>query len=128
MRILRALTLCLVAVTATACLQSKPNPADFVLLGGKIVTMEEEQPQVEALASLNGRIVALGTEAEIREFIGPDTVIYDLAGRLAVPGLIEGHGHFEGLGRMLRNVDLVGTDSWQQCIERVALRAAEREP
>jgi predicted amidohydrolase YtcJ len=126
MQKIRVLTLCLCTWLVTAC-SPAPEPADFVLLGGRIVTMEDARPEVEALASRNGYIVALGTDAEIEAFVGPQTVRYALDGRLAVPGLIEGHGHFEGLGQMLQNVDLVGADSWQQCVARVAERAAGRE-
>ena len=63
------------------------EPADLVLLGGRIVTLEERMPEAEALAARGGRIVAVGPHAEIAASSGPATRVVDLAGRLAVPGL-----------------------------------------
>ncbi|MCB1035903.1 MAG: amidohydrolase, partial [Acidobacteria bacterium] len=81
-----------------AC-KPKPEPADLVLTGGKIVTLVESQPVVAALAARGDRIVALGTAEEISRLVGPKTRVLDLGGALAVPGLEEGHGHFLGVGQ-----------------------------
>jgi len=105
-----------------------PDPADLVLLGGKIVTLEEELPQAQALAARGGKIVALGNDDEIRAHVGPRTRVIELEGRLAVPGLIEGHGHFTGLGRSLTTLDLTAARSWEEIVELVAVAAATREP
>ena len=75
MKKIRLFTLCLCTLLVTAC-SPAPEPADFVLLGGRIVTMEDARPEVEALASRNGYIVALGTDSEIEAFVGPQTVRY----------------------------------------------------
>ena len=103
-------------------------PADLVLIGGKIVTVDEGNPEVEALAARDGHIVALGTTAEIEAHIGDATEVIDLAGRLAVPGFIEGHGHFMGLGDSRIQLDLRQADVWQDIVDQVAAAAAVATP
>ena len=71
----------------------------LVLLNGKVVTVDEALPEAEAVAVQGDRIVAVGSNAEIEELIGPETRVEDLDGRLAIPGFIESHGHFVSLGR-----------------------------
>ena len=65
--------------------------ADLVLTGGKIVTLDPRSRTVPALAIRGDRIAALGTDEEIARLTGPDTRRIDLRGRLAVPGLFDGH-------------------------------------
>ncbi len=62
-----------------------PEPADLLLHNGKIVTMDDSLPQVQALAARAGRIVAVGDDGDLRPYIGPSTRVIDLQGRLAVP-------------------------------------------
>jgi hypothetical protein len=81
---------------------SAPEPADLVLTHGKVVTVDASQPEVEAVAIVGNRIVAVGSSDEIASYIGTSTRIIDLEGNLAVPGFIEGHGHFMSLGRSKR--------------------------
>ena len=78
-----------VALGATVVSQStQVAPADLVLRGGKIVTLDAQTPEGTALASRNGAVVAVGTDAAIARYIGPSTQVIDLAGRLAIPGFI----------------------------------------
>ncbi len=103
--------------------------ADLVLLGGTIVTLEEGAPQVEALAAKDGRIVALGTRAEVESRIGDATEVIELApGELAIPGFIEGHGHFMGIGDSAIQLDLRGAESWQAIVDQVAAAVADTPP
>ena len=101
-----------------------PGNADLVLRNGKIATLDAEIGQVQALAVLDGVVLAVGTDAEIDRYVGPDTRTIDLLGRLAVPGFIEGHAHFTGIGRSLMNIDLRAARSWDEVIEVVAAAAA----
>jgi len=105
-----------------------PEPADLVITGGRIVTMDSDRPEVEALAARGQNLVALGTAAEIAEFIGEGTEVIDLEGALAIPGLIEGHGHFMGLGRSRMILDLTRVESFDEIVEMVAAAAADAEP
>jgi hypothetical protein len=72
--------------------------ADWIFTGGQVVTMDEEFSTAEALAVKDGRILAVGTEAEVGAFKGPDTEAVDLSGRTVIPGLQDAHIHFLSLG------------------------------
>ena len=83
--------------TSEARSMAPEGVADLVLRGGKIATLAEGVPETSALAARAGRITALGTDEEIAAWIGEETRVVDLNGRLAIPGFIEGHGHFLSL-------------------------------
>ncbi len=105
------------AVASTAVAQEAP--ADLILRGGKIVTLDDDQPVVGALAARGGRIVALGSDADVGKLIGEGTQVIDLAGRLAVPGFIEGHGHLTSLGHSKMVLDLTKAKTWDDVIRQV---------
>lgn len=71
-----------------------PEAADTVLIGGKIITVDEDDNIVEALAISDGKIVATGTNAELGRYIGFETEVIELEGRAVSPGLIDSHNHF----------------------------------
>lgn len=102
--------------------------ADLVLRNGKIVTLDAAKPQVEAVAITKGRIVALGTNAQIARQIEPSTKVIDLGGRLAIPGFIEGHGHFMGVGESKLMLNLRDVKNWDQIVAMVAAAAKEAKP
>ncbi|TVP76082.1 MAG: amidohydrolase [Gemmatimonadales bacterium] len=102
--------------------------ADLVLLDGKVVTLDDEMGEAEAVAVRDGRIVAVGSSAEIGEWVGSDTEVVELDGRLVIPGFVEGHGHFMGLGEARLTVDLSGTTSWEEIIALVEEAVEEAEP
>src|SRR5690606_32268035 len=102
-------------------------PADLVLRGGKIVTMDQRMPSAEALAVRGDRIVAAGNIKEIDKLIGKRTRVIDLKGKLAIPGFIESHGHFVSLGRQKMMLDLRAAKSWDDIIRQVE-EAAKKTP
>lgn len=102
--------------------------ADMVLRDGKIVTMEQSKPDAQAIAIRADKIVALGTDQEIRRYIGPATQVIELRGRLAIPGFIEGHGHFTGVGSAKMILNLRDARSWDQIVAMVAAAAREAKP
>ena len=116
------------AAALTTCRSaSRPDPlapADLVLRGGRIFTLDDKLPAAEALAARDGRIVAVGTAAEIAPLIGPATEVVELNGAFAMPGFIEGHGHFTGVGENRLNLDLAGTTSWDEIVQLVAQAVA----
>ena len=61
-------------------------------------------------------------------FIGPSTRVIDLKGRLAIPGFIEGHGHFTALGASKMMLDLRGAKNWDEIVAMVAAAAKEAKP
>jgi len=80
-------------VNASAQNQSRHPAAETILLNGFVHTVDPDQPSVEAIAITNGKILALGSSDEIGEMAGADTHVIDLAGRMVMPGLIDGHVH-----------------------------------
>ena len=104
------------------------DPADVVLRHGTIVTMDSTRPTGQAVAITNGRIAAVGSDAEIQRYVGPSTKVIDLQGHLAIPGFIESHGHFTGLGMGLTELNLMGVPSWQQIAAMVGDAAKTAKP
>jgi predicted amidohydrolase YtcJ len=85
-----------------ACVSiSGSEPADLLVLGGDVRTMDPRRPRAQALASRGGRIVALGSTAELRGLRGADTVTIDARGATVLPGLIDAHGHFGHVARSM---------------------------
>ena len=102
--------------------------ADLVL-HGRIITLDDSMPVAAALAARDGRIVAIGSEDDVDGHIGWWTRVLDLQeGFVAVPGFIEGHGHFTGLGEYLMDVDLRDTSSWEEVVDAVAEAVANAKP
>ncbi len=103
---------------------------DVVILNGTIHTQGDDAlaagggPVVEALAVLDGRVVATGTSAEVRALAGRATRELDLGGATAIPGLVDAHVHFLMYGLGLTRVDLDGAASRQEAVARVGERAA----
>jgi predicted amidohydrolase YtcJ len=118
----------LLPLIALSMAMLQAQPADLVLRYGKIVTMESSTPEVEALAARGGKVVALGTNQQIQSFVGPDTKIVNLRGRLAIPGFIEGHGHFMALGASKMSLNLRDVKNWDQIVAMVAAAAREAKP
>jgi len=105
------------AILLAGC-SSSPT-ADLVLRNGTVVTLDEAHGDVEALAIADDTILAVGSVEEIDAYMGSGTRSINLDGRLAVPGFIEGHGHFMGMGEAQMQLDLLGTDSWDQIVALV---------
>jgi len=117
----------LVAYSALAA-AALAQPADLVLRNGKIVTMNQSVPGAQAIAIRGGRIVALGSDSDIRKQIGQGTRIIDLHGMLAIPGFIEGHGHFTGVGEFRMGLDLREARTWDDIVAQVARAAKQAKP
>jgi len=125
----RAVTWAAVPLLLSACgPELGSDPADLVLVNGTVVTLDEGTPEAEGLAVRDGRIVAVGSSREMRAFVGAGTELVDLDGGTALPGLIEGHGHFLGLGQSRMILDLTTTNSFQDIVDQVASAVAETEP
>jgi predicted amidohydrolase YtcJ len=90
--------------------------------------MDLDRPETEAIAARGQEIVGIGLEEEIRRLIGSDTEVIDIEGALAVPGLIEGHGHFLGLGRSRMQLELTSAATWDEIVDTVAAEAREAPP
>ena len=93
--------------------------ADLAVMTGKVVTLEANDRIVSALAIGGGRILAVGSDAEIRALCGDDTRRIDAAGRLVVPGLIDGHAHMDREGLKERLPSLAGCRSIDDILQRI---------
>ncbi len=111
-----------------SCQDSKTEGADIVILNGNIYTVDKDQPAAEALAIQGGRILQVGSNAEIQVLQGPETQVIDAEGQFVMPGFIEGHGHFNGLGYSLINLNFLSSENWQEIVSMVAAAAEEAEP
>ncbi|MFO7693187.1 MAG: amidohydrolase [Vicinamibacterales bacterium] len=104
------------------------EPATLVIQNGRIVTVDDATPEVRALAVRGDTIAALGTEEEIKAYIGPATQVIDLKGALAVPGLIDSHGHFNGIGQAKLGLELMATTSWDEIVAIVGEAVKKAKP
>ena len=104
------------------------GPADAILVNGRVFVMDAKQPYAEALAIRAGKVVALGSEAEIRALAGPETRVIDMRKGLAVPGLIDGHAHLKGIGLARMRLRLGEARNWDEIVAMVRKAAAEAEP
>ena len=118
------------SLVRVASLEQQPAsvPADLVLLNGKVVTLEGRAPEVEAVAVGGNRIAALGRSEEIKRHVGPKTQVIDLAGALVIPGFVEGHGHFNGLGLSQVNLNLMKAKSWDEIVGMVEQAVKKAKP
>lgn len=101
---------------------------DMVIKNGNIWTVDKANPKVEALAIKDGIVISLGTNAEIESLISETTEVLDADGAFVMPGFIEGHGHFSGLGKSLQNLNFLKSKSWEEIVAMVGERAAQSEP
>lgn len=95
-------------------------PADLVLRGGVVATADPALGNVEAIAVNGYQITAVGSNDEISAYIGPGTEVIELNGRFAMPGFIEGHGHYMGLGRSKQILDLRNVANWGEVVSMVS--------
>src|ERR1700716_2716373 len=92
-RATKDLLFALVLIISPAFAYAQARTATLVLTNGHIVTVDSARPEAQAVAITGDRVLAVGTNAEIKRFVTPTTTVIDLEGRLAVPGFIDGHGH-----------------------------------
>jgi predicted amidohydrolase YtcJ len=101
-----ACVLVMTSLVAATTLDSSSPRADLVLINGRIWTVDRTRPEVQALAIWHSRILALGSDQDIRNLIGPATKVIDLGKRLALPGFYDSHIHLLGAGQRLQQVAL----------------------
>jgi predicted amidohydrolase YtcJ len=82
------------------------NAADLVLVNGKIWTVNDRQPEAQAVAVLSNRVVAVGSTEEVRKWVGANTKVIDLQGKRVTPGFNDSHVHFLDGGMGLAGVQL----------------------
>ena len=106
----------------------KPLPADLVLLGGKVVTVDKAFSISEAVAVSGDKIIFVGREKKAKEYISKKTRVIDCRGLLVLPGLIDAHAHLHDLGNELSSFNITGTASFEDIKERIHERVSSIEP
>ncbi len=129
--LLPTLLLLSVAVSAGAGADAAaaPRGVDLVLLNGHVLTVDARDSVAQALAVRDGRVFAVGSNRSIRALIGPGTIVIDLRGRTATPGLIDAHAHISSGGlAAVTSVDLGGARSIGEVVALLAARAKTLAP
>ena len=111
------------SVTAAA------NPPDTIFYNGKILTVDPQFSVAEAIAISDGRIVAVGSNAEILKLTENQTNQFDLEGHTVIPGLIDNHMHYmRGASRWRFEARIDGVTSRKKALNIISQRAKEIEP
>ena len=121
MRIRTMFATAAIALFLTSC--GGPKKVDTIVVNGVIYTVDSSFSTAQAMAIKDGLIVATGTDAEILAAYTASEKI-DAKGQAVYPGFIDAHAHFVGYGKSLFQVDLFGTTSWEEAVERVKVFAA----
>lgn len=107
---------------------TQKETATTILTNANFYTVNPAQKHAEALAIKNGKIIAIGDSIKVLAFKDKKTKIIDLQGQFAMPGFIEGHGHFSGLGQMLMNLNFLKAKNWDEIVAQVAQAAKTAKP
>lgn len=104
------------------------QPADLILIGGKIITMNASQPQAQAVAVQGDRILFVGSAEGVKKYRGVETTIIQLKDSIILPGLVDAHAHLNSLGQFLTQLNLVGKTSKEQIRQMVIDKSQEIQP
>jgi len=117
-------------VSSASCAPATPPiaPATLVLRNGKVVTVDDAPSEARAIAITGDRVTAVGSDEEIGRYIGAGTEVIDAAGQLIVPGFIESHGHFTGVGEAQLVLKLGAARTWDDILAMVEKAAAAAKP
>lgn len=102
----------------------KPEPADLIITGAKVYTVNPSQPWAEAVAVKGEQIVFVGSARQARKYAGPSTKIIQAGGRLLLPGFQDSHVHFVSGSLNLNRIDLAGTRNVEEIQDRIRKFAA----
>jgi len=121
--------ICLILIVAMSIADAHASDiADTVFAHGKIVTVDEQFSIVEAVAIADGKFIAVGTDQEIEELVGPATEVIDLQGRTVVPGFIDGHAHLDREGLKFILPSMHGVRSIEDILDVIAAEVRNKEP
>src|SRR5512137_2197741 len=101
---------------------------EIAILNSRVYTGVPGKPWAEAVAMRDGRIVAAGSNADVKQVCGANAQIFELPGRLVTPGMVDAHLHFVSFGFYLERVDLRDLTSIAACRERVEAAIATKQP
>jgi len=101
---------------------------DLILRNGKIYTLNARNTVAQAVAVKDGRILAVGSDAEVEGLSGPGTTAVDLGGQTVIPGIFDSHNHLMEVGAKLSQIRLDECQSQEEMMELVRQRAKETPP
>lgn len=110
-----------------ACGTDKPS-ADLIIINGTVATVDSANTIAEAIAIKDGKILFVGTNSEVNSYKGDSTKIIDADGNFVMPGFIESHAHFLGLGKSKQILDLKGANNFDEVVAAVAEAAENTLP
>lgn len=110
-----------------AC-QQPEEYADTILQNGNVYTVDTLQPRAQAIAIREGKILKVGSNEDVAPLRSEATTVIDLEGAFVMPGFIEGHGHFSGLGSSLLHLNFLKSRSWDEIVEQVRQAAEKAKP
>ena len=104
------------------------DPADLILRGGTVLTMDEGWTEAEAVAVTGDRIVFVGSDRRVEAFRGAATRVVELDGATVLPGLTDSHAHLMGTGRLASRIDLRGSTTFRALLDAVDAAVERAEP
>ena len=115
---MRLIVLFIVSLIFSFCANKPSDEADIIVHNGVVHTVNDQFETVQAFAVKDGKITATGTDAEIlKKYKAKETI--DAKGQAVYPGFIDAHSHFLGYGQSLFMIDLYGTTSWKEALEKI---------
>jgi len=119
----------LVSIVLLIFIRCKPDSgADMIIVNANIYAVDTVYQSSTAMAIKDGLIVKIGSEDEILKMADDQTEKINAGGKFVMPGFIEGHGHYSGLGYSLINLNFLDSKSWESIVEAVAKKTAEVKP
>lgn len=102
--------------------------ADLVIYNANIYAVDTTYQEATSIAIKDGLILKIGSESDIEKLSDENTERINADGKFVMPGFIEGHGHYSGLGYSLINLNFLQSKSWEDIVDAVAKRATEVKP
>ncbi len=123
---LKSLFLALIIICIYSCTTDEDN-ADLIIHNGQIYTMDSLNTIVEAIAIKDEIIIGTGSLNELAKYKTETTKFLDASQNMVIPGFIEGHGHFSGLGFSLIHLNFLNAKNWAEIEEQVKQKVATKE-
>ena len=117
----------IISCLLVTCTEPKIVNADTILFNGVLFTADPENTNATAVAIAGDKILAVGSDETIKKLAAASTKMIDLQGAFLMPGFIEGHGHFIGLGETTQKINSIDTKSWNEIVEQVVQKVSGTE-
>ncbi len=110
------------------CSSNSSQLADTIIINANIESVDKEVKDISAIAIKEGRILQTGDQSSLEKYRGETTTIIDAKNSFLMPGFIEGHGHFSGLGKSLIKLNLLKSPNWQTIVKQVEEKVKVAKP